>query len=414
MSFCTVVGRLVRTVNSGCRVRWSPVEVQARSGMTAAEVEKAIRWLRRRDLVKPVWGHHPRFKLTEAVDKAWRKSSLACARAYTRDTNVVSVSMSERSERITQSEYRERARRHARARSENITKVVHCKRDKFDVYIGRPSQFCNPYKIGLDGSRETVIRKYKNWLFSKDGAVLRATIQRELRGKVLGCWCYPKLCHGDVIAEVANEVTPWSKIFENEIQSWSGLVSNEVLFELLEEYPTRKQIHEAKKLHYVYQLAIESKKSRYAPISIQQFEDLSIGYQGFLIRGAELAQRLGVTYRRFVSAQFWWFEKFDRDKRGYVKLPQLNQLVGQRAAERVQEYTESLEEDHDRKASNRTIDAAQSDHSRETRKLSQLRKLLGLGTKEVLRLVPTDFSRKFLEHHGVWSDVGDSWIAESD
>jgi hypothetical protein len=29
----------------------------------------------------------------------------------------------------------------------------------------------------------------------------------ELRGKVLGCWCKPALCHGDVLAEFADAVT---------------------------------------------------------------------------------------------------------------------------------------------------------------------------------------------------------------
>ncbi|MGD9564460.1 MAG: DUF4326 domain-containing protein [Pyrinomonadaceae bacterium] len=26
----------------------------------------------------------------------------------------------------------------------------------------------------------------------------------ELRGKVLGCWCSPKVCHGDVLARLLN------------------------------------------------------------------------------------------------------------------------------------------------------------------------------------------------------------------
>jgi hypothetical protein len=26
----------------------------------------------------------------------------------------------------------------------------------------------------------------------------------ELKGKILGCWCSPKSCHGDVLSELAN------------------------------------------------------------------------------------------------------------------------------------------------------------------------------------------------------------------
>ena len=29
-----------------------------------------------------------------------------------------------------------------------------------------------------------------------------ARARRELKGKVLGCWCKPASCHGDVIAEI--------------------------------------------------------------------------------------------------------------------------------------------------------------------------------------------------------------------
>jgi len=30
--------------------------------------------------------------------------------------------------------------------------VVHCKRAEYDVYIGRPSRWGNPFQIGRDGS----------------------------------------------------------------------------------------------------------------------------------------------------------------------------------------------------------------------------------------------------------------------
>jgi len=44
------------------------------------------------------------------------------------------------------------------------TTVVHCKRSPYDVYIGRPSKWGNPFAIGRDGDRATVIRKYQQWL----------------------------------------------------------------------------------------------------------------------------------------------------------------------------------------------------------------------------------------------------------
>lgn len=79
--------------------------------------------------------------------------------------------------------------------------VVHCKKSPFDVYIGRPSKWGNPFREDVDGTRAEVIVKYEAWLSSQPD--LMAEIE-SLRGKVLGCWCKPKACHGDVIARLAN------------------------------------------------------------------------------------------------------------------------------------------------------------------------------------------------------------------
>lgn len=89
--------------------------------------------------------------------------------------------------------------------------VVHCKREKYDVYIGRPSKWGNPFtfKQGTLAQHilkhEDVIPAYEKWL--KQQPELMAALP-ELRGKVLGCWCAPKPCHGEVLARLANEVTP--------------------------------------------------------------------------------------------------------------------------------------------------------------------------------------------------------------
>ena len=74
--------------------------------------------------------------------------------------------------------------------------IVHCKRSKFDVYIGRPSKWGNPFTIGRDGDRAEVIRKYREWILTQP-ELLKAL--PELKGKTLGCWCAPHACHGDVL-----------------------------------------------------------------------------------------------------------------------------------------------------------------------------------------------------------------------
>lgn len=80
--------------------------------------------------------------------------------------------------------------------------VVHCKKEPFDVYIGRPSVWGNPFVIGQDGTREEVIAKYRDLITNRPH--LMSWISN-LKGKRLACWCAPKACHGDVLAELANK-----------------------------------------------------------------------------------------------------------------------------------------------------------------------------------------------------------------
>lgn len=82
-----------------------------------------------------------------------------------------------------------------------MTKVVHCKKEPFDIYIGRPSKWGNPFAIGPDGTRTEAIEKYRQWLPSQPE--LMAALP-ELSGKTLGCWCHPQPCHGEVLALMAS------------------------------------------------------------------------------------------------------------------------------------------------------------------------------------------------------------------
>lgn len=81
-----------------------------------------------------------------------------------------------------------------------LTKVVHSKKAPYDVYIGRPSKWGNPFTIGKDGTREEVVEKYLTWVLTQPD--LMADVHT-LHGKTLGCWCAPQMCHGDVLAELA-------------------------------------------------------------------------------------------------------------------------------------------------------------------------------------------------------------------
>ena len=69
------------------------------------------------------------------------------------------------------------------------------------IYIGRGSQWGNPFRIGQDADRATVIAKYERWLADQHH-LLRAL--DELRGHDLVCFCAPHPCHGDLLLRLAN------------------------------------------------------------------------------------------------------------------------------------------------------------------------------------------------------------------
>jgi Domain of unknown function (DUF4326) len=83
------------------------------------------------------------------------------------------------------------------------TRVVHCRRSKYDVYIGRPSKWGNPFKLGTDGDRTAVLQRYRKWLLEQKELLAQLS---ELTGKTLACWCKPLSCHGDILAELADQI----------------------------------------------------------------------------------------------------------------------------------------------------------------------------------------------------------------
>ena len=89
----------------------------------------------------------------------------------------------------------------------NGTIVQNC-----DVYIGRAwnmggwklnqSIWHNPFSAKQYG-RDECINKYEHYIRSKPELLNQL---KTLRGKVLGCWCHPLKCHGDVLARLVNEL----------------------------------------------------------------------------------------------------------------------------------------------------------------------------------------------------------------
>lgn len=83
------------------------------------------------------------------------------------------------------------------------TKVVHCKQEYYDILIDRSTIWGNPYREGVDGTRAECIEKYRNYILNTPELLGQLYT---LEGKILGCWCKPKACHGDVLVELTNKL----------------------------------------------------------------------------------------------------------------------------------------------------------------------------------------------------------------
>ena len=87
----------------------------------------------------------------------------------------------------------------------NRSRVVHCKKEEYDIYIGRKngdlpqSKWANPFVIGKDCVRGECIELYRTWVQTQPELMKSLP---ELEGKTLGCWCYPRECHGNVLLDL--------------------------------------------------------------------------------------------------------------------------------------------------------------------------------------------------------------------
>ncbi len=79
------------------------------------------------------------------------------------------------------------------------------------IYIGRTQRFitgakkskwANPFSRKKYG-RHKCIQMFRDYIKHQPGLLKNIS---ELEGKVLGCWCKPELCHGDVLIELLDQL----------------------------------------------------------------------------------------------------------------------------------------------------------------------------------------------------------------
>jgi hypothetical protein len=73
------------------------------------------------------------------------------------------------------------------------------------IVVARPSRWGNPFRLGLDGDRELVVRLYREAVVKGLLGYSERDVRAELVGRDLACWCpLGAACHADVLLEVAN------------------------------------------------------------------------------------------------------------------------------------------------------------------------------------------------------------------
>ena len=85
-----------------------------------------------------------------------------------------------------------------------VIRVVNNVAPAGSVAIGRGSVWGNPFIIGADGDRNTVIAKFNQYMYWRLSREINWL--EPLRGKDLACYCSPNPCHGDAIIAFLSKI----------------------------------------------------------------------------------------------------------------------------------------------------------------------------------------------------------------
>lgn len=107
----------------------------------------------------------------------------------------------------------------------------------YDVYVGRPTEWGNPYthtgrtsKFKLAYSFDTVeeaVEAFRQHLWRRinnEGETLIYKLSL-LHGKKLACWCAPGPCHAEVLVAAAEWAKNWCEENEGHLRGTAGLGS---------------------------------------------------------------------------------------------------------------------------------------------------------------------------------------------
>lgn len=98
-------------------------------------------------------------------------------------------------------------------------RIVNVRAEKCTHYIGRSSSYNaaqhginallgNPFVMGWHGvkTRQQAVEEFERFARANSGIML--AIKHLPKDAVLGCWCKPLDCHGDVVVKIWKELHP--------------------------------------------------------------------------------------------------------------------------------------------------------------------------------------------------------------
>ena len=89
----------------------------------------------------------------------------------------------------------------------NINKHYHvldyAKNNNLYIQIDRWTDWGNPFILGSDGDRDEVCNAYEVYFNYKKSLLKKLP---NIKGKALGCHCYPERCHGNHLKKLADEL----------------------------------------------------------------------------------------------------------------------------------------------------------------------------------------------------------------
>ena len=158
----------------------------------------------------------------------------------------------------------------------NVKSIENWLQGENNVYIGRPTRdipggscWGNPYRLRIYKSRKKVIHLFKKHL--QRTKKLRESVG-VLKGKVLGCWCAPESCHGEVLHEAAGNQPVYQSSMSEDMATGGAFNAETLekfkkgeLIELVMQLQTEKEAlkEEKESLQKITSRVVELERSQY-------------------------------------------------------------------------------------------------------------------------------------------------------